>query len=282
MQTLGFASSFPSAFLLHFCLPFFCFFLCFYLLLSFSFFMLNFGGFGGLRTSRPLLASFCTTGSVDVFPISQRHQRRKTRKSRTRRRSRRSRKQRRSTRLPHQPQRRHQGFPQHKPWLRFPVRTSLMRRQVVHHTSSCCMSSYISNSYLAWTVATLVLLYCVYPIDSGVFLVAVLIIRTVYFSVHRWHFSFSFLMFNFIVVVYCFYSCLVSLFLCCFCVCVFFCFVVLFVFSAYCVCVFCLLCLFFCFLCVCVILLGVCCFLRLYPVMWGVSKKTLNSQFDAK
>ena len=186
MQTLGFASSFPSAFLLHICLPFFCFFLCFYFLLCFSFFMLNFGGFGGLRTSRPLLASFCTTGSVDVFPISQRHRRRKTRKSRTRKtRSRRSRKQRRSTRLPHQPQRQHQGFPQHKPWLRFPVRTFLMRRQVVHHSSSCCMSSYISNSYLAWTVATLVLLYCVYPIDSGVFLVAILIIRTVYFSVHR-------------------------------------------------------------------------------------------------
>lgn len=169
----------PFLFLQLFCClflcPFFCFFLCFYVLLSFSFFMLNFGGFGGLRTSRPLLASFCTTGSVDAFPTSQRHQRRKTRKSRTRRRSRRSRKQRRPTRLPH-PQRRHQGFPQHKPWLRFPVRTSLMRRQVVH--TSCCMSSYILNSHLAW-MAILVLLYCVYPIDSGVFLLAVLIIRTV-------------------------------------------------------------------------------------------------------
>ena len=120
MQTLGFAALL----------------FVFMFLLSFRFFM----GFGGLRTSRPLLASFCTTGSVDAFPTSQRHQRR-TRKSRTRnRRSRRSQKQWRPTRLPHQPQRRHQGFPRHKPWLRFPVRTSLMRRQVAHHTACLCTS----------------------------------------------------------------------------------------------------------------------------------------------
>ena len=52
-------------------------------------------------------------------------------------------------------------------------------------SASYCMSLYISNSNVEWMLAILVLLYCVHPIDSGVFLVAILIIRTVYFSIHR-------------------------------------------------------------------------------------------------
>ena len=52
-------------------------------------------------------------------------------------------------------------------------------------SASYCMSLYISNSNVEWMLAILVLLYCVHPIDSGVLLVAIFIIRTVYFSIHR-------------------------------------------------------------------------------------------------